>query len=306
MQQRTESHRPAEDTIGGVAKHLRSQLRLRRPSANQPEQRLYFSLAAEFLTTSQFISVTASMATARKQGRRIRFGADASAYLPKEPEIFHRASNDEPAIVFDENLTARLLSVYQQLAAALKLTPMRTVDWTENILLSEQDWTELCSIWQPLCGEAHKLVSVLAKLEILRGSDQLPRLLEIEALTKSASEGGTPCVRSDGLVLIPGWLDRRRDRRIPIGVSVLIEHGRRRQRVTLSDVSINGIGLSSCPSITSGTAMSVELPNGRSLKGQVAWSSGGNIGLKFTEPMSESDPLFRSILELRQTLGTEQ
>jgi PilZ domain len=305
MQQLSIVPGPIEDDTEGFANQFRPRLRLSRRAVGQPEHRLGFKLASEFLTTSLFITVTASMVSARKQARIIRLGADASVYLPKEPDFFCSAATADPAAFFNQSLTAHLQRIYQQLTMALEFTPVRTEHWTTNIVLPGLGWDELCNIWQPLCGEARMLMLVLAELDMLRESDQLPRLLEIEALAKSARYGGTPCVRSDGLVLIPGWLDRRRDRRIPVRVSVVIDYGRGRQRAILSDVSGAGIGVSSCPSLPSGTSMSVELPNGRILNGLVAWSSGGNIGLRFAEPMRETDPLFRSIIDLRRTQGSE-
>ena len=147
---------------------------------------------------------------------------------------------------------------------------------------------------------------VLLELDLLGRTDQIPRLLEIEGLVKTARYGGTPCVRSDGHVLIPGWLDRRRDRRVPVGISVMIECTRGRVRSVLNDLSITGLGLTSCPSVAIGSELSVEMPNGRILTGLVAWSTGSNVGISFREPLAEADPVFRSILNLRRAARTDE
>jgi PilZ domain len=112
-------------------------------------------------------------------------------------------------------------------------------------------------------------------------------------------------VRTDGHVLIPGWLDRRRGRRIPVGISIRADCGRGQQRVTLNDISPTGAGLTSCPSLKSGSIVTIELPNGRRLEGHAAWSYANSVGIEFTQPINEDDPVFKDIISFRRSAQTD-
>ena len=173
------------------------------------------SLVSEFLTTALFIVVTTSMVGVRARGRTLSFTGDISAYLPQRPEIYSALSSSDPDAFFDRQLSGHLRHIYQQAAFARQLLPTATESWLGSKPADPVNWSALHLAWQPLCGEVRMLLLTLIELDMLRGSDQVPRLLEIEALTKAARYGGTPCIRSDGAVFVHGWLDARRERRIP-------------------------------------------------------------------------------------------
>lgn len=261
---------------------------------------LAINLASEFVTTALFAAVVASMASARAAGRTLRIVGDVAAYLPPAPKLFLGAENDASARFFGMRLTGDLSQLYKHLALAMTMTPNSADAWSSETPDASSTWKDLTDVWQPLCSQMRLLLLVLLELDLLGASDQVPRLLEVESLTKAARYGGTPCIRSDGQVIIPSWLDKRRDRRIPVGVSVLIAGPCGRLRATLNDMSTAGLGLGPCPSFPVGTELSVELPNGRSLAGIVAWTHGGHIGLRLEKPLAESDPIFRTLMTLRR------
>jgi hypothetical protein len=295
------------DTGGSPVRRNQLRLRLRRQTDTTPEPglRVSVTLASEFLTTALFVAVTTSIVNARAEGRKLRLASEISMYLPKPPQAFGGAMVADAAAFFDHNLTGHLLRIYQHLELALQITPSATDAWMNDSPASSLSWKELGNVWLPLCGEMRLMLLTLTELDMLRQSEHLPRLLEIEALIKSARYGSTPCIRSDGFFFVPGWLDRRRDRRVPIGISVMIDYGAGRHRVTLSDISSSGVGLTLCPSIQPGCSISIELPNNKVLGGTVKWSNGGSVGVLFAEPLIETDPLFRSILGLRRVADKE-
>jgi hypothetical protein len=258
------------------------------------------NLASEFITTALFATVVTSMTSARAAGRTLRIVGDAAAYLPPAPSLFLGAEHDASRLFFSTRLTGDLSRLYKHLALAMTMTPASSDVWSAPTPHASSSWKDLTDVWQPLCSQMRLLLLVLLELDLLGSSEQLPRLLEVESLTKAARYGGTPCIRSDGQVIIPSWLDKRRDRRIPVGVSVMIAGPSGRLRATLNDMSPAGLGLGACPSFPVGTVISVELPNGRTLAGAVAWTHGGHVGLRLDTPLLETDPIFRTLVALRR------
>ena len=282
----------------------RERLQLVRRQFHEPisaAETLTANLASEFMTTALFTAVATSMVAARAADRPIRFAGSVAAYLPRPPELFSSVVLQSRDVFLTHRLTGELSRLYQQVAFTREMTPNSNESWHSDPINKDLDWRLLAQAWQPLSGELRLFLLVLADMEPLRSSAQFARLLEIEGLVKSTRYGGTPCVRTDGMVLVPGWLDRRSDRRIPVGISVRLECGRGYQRVTLNDISVSGAGLSSCPSLKSGTPVTLELPNGRTLSGRSAWCHGNSVGIRFLLPLEEADPLFVDILALRRT-----
>jgi PilZ domain len=284
---------------------LRTRLRRQTDATLEPGLQVSVTIASEFLTTALFAAVTTSIVNARAEGRKLRLASEISMYLPKPPQAFGGAMVADDAPFFDHKLTGYLRRIYQHLDLALQVTPRATNVWMNDNPSSCLSWKELANVWLPLCGEMRLMLLTLTEFNMLRHSEHLPRLLEIEALTKSARYGGTPCIRSDGFVFVPGWLDHRRDRRVPIGITVTIDYGAGPHRVTLSDISSSGVGLTLCPSLRPGCSISIQLPNNQVLGGTAQWSNGGSVGVLLTEPLIETDPLFRFILGLRRVADKE-
>ena len=111
-------------------------------------------------------------------------------------------------------------------------------------------------------------------------------------MIKSALHGGSPCVRLDGTIFVPSWLDERREHRRPLGWSVWLEVEHTCEAVILRDVSAGGVGLESCRARAVGTAVKVHLPSSRVLQAIVTWSHASRIGAKFAQPLKLDDPIF--------------
>ncbi len=276
---------------------------LRRSFQHTAQSQSGTNLAAEFIETALFCTVAASMIIARSEARSVKLTGPVEGFLPRPPVLFTQTAR---AGHLDPNcpLTADMLRLYRQLDFALGITPSSDPFWNSHDETTDT-WVGLRNVWQLLCGEIRLFLLVMAEITDVRESALMARLLEVEGLVKSIGSGGSPCVRADGQVLIPGWLDRRRGRRIPVGISVRVDCGRGHQRVTLSDISPTGAGLTSCPSLKTGSFVAIELPNGRRLEGHAAWSYANSIGIQFTNPIDDTDPVFSDILALRRSALAE-
>jgi PilZ domain len=278
---------------------LRTQSLLPRQTAGGHEDGTKVSaFAGDFITCALLTAVTASMVNARADGRALKITRSVSDYKPQPLAMPAATVRDSGALFFNETLTESLAAYCKNLRAALSVTPEATVVWTETTPSTQHNWRASSVIWQSLCGEVRQILLALCEFNLLGGSDEEARMLEIEQLIKTARYGGTPCIRMDGSVVVPGWLDGRREVRIPLGVTVWIETKYGRQRSVLKDVSMAGMGLSSCPALTMGSAITVTLPNGMAMYGSVTWCHGGFVGACFTQRLTESDPIYKAALAL--------
>jgi PilZ domain len=269
-----------------------------RAAGQQYDRCLTHALSVEFLSVALLAAVTASMATARTQNRELRLIGPIEDYLGGPRPVFskHIGSLDVSANI--EPLTICLDEFYTQLDRARLATPTEPDAWQSASVHAGVNWLALAVEWRQLCCEAGHILSALAKMDVLNDAAQAKRLFGIERIVNDAMLGDIPCVRSDDIVIIPGWLDQRRDERIPINITVWIETKFGRQRALLRDMSMSGLGLESCPSLPLGADIKVELSNGTSMSGFAIWSHGGQVGARLAERLTSQSPVLRAALLL--------
>ena len=256
------------------------------------------ALAIEFLSIALLTSVMVSMTTARTQGRKLKLIGPVGDYMPSPPPSFERTITLNPKAFFTLELSRQVGGLYSAIELARTVSPGSAEDWQSDDTTSKTDWKMLSSIWQPLNQQVEATLQAINKFDLFFGTDHASRSLEIQHVARCAAHGETPCIRSDDIVLIPGWLDLRKETRIPVGATVWMTTQNWRQRVTLKDLSVAGAGLASCPSLAMGADVKIELPSGVPLHGSVMWSIGGNIGVRFTARLTENDPAYLSVRTL--------
>jgi hypothetical protein len=116
-------------------------------------------------------------------------------------------------------------------------------------------------------------------------------------LLRSASLGGWPCISREGYLSIPGWAERRVERRISVGLPVGISLGAARFPGIIENATPTGLGLSCSLTVEAGAEIGVQISDGRSLVGIVQWGKSGKLGVRLTEPLSPDDLLLTGGLE---------
>lgn len=262
------------------------------------------ALTIEFLRIAHRVAVTASMANARASHRTLMLTGSLGDYVPGSPDVYAKQSGRRVASFFDRSLTGSLADFYSELEQAIAITPLDREAWagTANGCV---DWDNLKSDWQALCGQARLILIVLCEFDLLTGSDQITRLLESEQLLKAAWSGATPCIRSDGSVVVPDATQQRAVRRIPLQTTAWLRFKTQRVQVVLKDLSVTGVGLSSCPRLQIGTSVAVEFPGAFDLQGMVQWAHDGNIGVSLSTPLQETDAIFQTALIISQSMMLE-
>jgi hypothetical protein len=146
--------------------------------------------------------------------------------------------------------------------------------------------------WRRVCKaaiEAHKAIA-----EIMSNSGHVcPAAVEASTLEllRSASLGGWPCISREGYLSIPGWAERRIERRVNVGWPAKVTFGPARFPAIIENATATGLGLTSSLVVKVGAEIGVQLPDGRFVIGIIRWVNSGKLGVRLMEPLSPDDPL---------------
>ena len=264
--------------------------RLERPAVKAQRQALERCLLDEFYGAAKLLVTFTSILNARAAERRLQAIASVVAFIAPEPVIFPTVAAGSTAKLDRTELIANLQEFYARLSFARALGP-----WALNAGGGDTTITfelrQLIDVWQRVCSAANVVCHQLYDIENGASQSRRDQLVPIHEMIKSAQHGGSPCVRLDGTVFVPGWLDERRQPRRLLGWPVWLEVANTCEAAILKDVSSGGIGLESCQPRAIGTPLNVHLPSGRVLQAVVTWSQAGRLGAKFAQPLMLNDPV---------------
>lgn len=249
-------------------------------------------LHAETMKVAAFAAAATSLAThelAWSGGRHARqarsnvFAATFSAaaeqrmtLLPQSSELFdlHRAWIDVQARLAFANGLAR------EREAEKDIEPVISLD------LIADAWTRACTA---LLDWHERLAALLPDGHPVAGG----RDGEAEALgmLRQAAAGGTTCIDADGLLTLPGWAERRRDKRRTTSIAATILFGLDTLDCRIEDMSRGGLQVALDAHLPVDTPVALMLPAGRMLTGAVRWSGEGRLGVEFEHPLADDDPV---------------
>lgn len=251
---------------------------------------LHTALISEFVTTARLAAVVTSMATARRSGSCLRFLGVFRAYLPPSPHVFQLSFRTLMDASLQPEFVSNLQNYYARLAFISALSDLPDDAWRSGNGLSTAEWQDLENAWCRICALASVVVHHM--LELCLDSNPARRdLASIQHIVQLAKDGGRPCVGFDGAVIVPGWLDRRRQDRRLLNWPALLDVDGERYMATLHDVSTDGMGIAGCRMHRVGANLTAALQSGRCLAGRVQWCQLDRLGAKFTLPLALTDPL---------------
>ena len=256
-----------------------------------PEDHLISALMTEFINSATFTIAVTSLVTAKRQSKSVCVVGAVAGYFPSEPLIFPAVTAGMIAVTGHNHLIENLHNYYSRVSFARSVTDLPETTWLSNDKMQFGGWSDIAEVWTRACAAA--ILVVHCSHDTNFGTDPVKncQVNTIHQLLKSAKDGQSPCVRSDGRLFVPGWLDQRRHERTVIGFKVIIEAAGVRSHATLHDISVGGMGIVSCPSLPIGAQISVQLVDGRVLTGIVTWSGDQRLGARFIQQLSPSDPL---------------
>lgn len=251
------------------------------------------ALLSELEAISVFVAVSTSVANAAQQPLVLKVCRDALiSYLPPDsllastamPELLRSGAETE-AIALMQSFQMRLALAKRMSVAFVAESSATTAGRTVLV-------DTLADAWQRTCASAlHAIMSLrrsLPESTRMRLNTGPGRVVE---LLKAAQRGEHPCLEPDGVVVIPGWAERRRAKRARLDMSCAVRVGNRIMPATIHDISLGGMGIEGVTDVDRGAILEAELPTGRRLSGTIAWTSETRVGIKFNTPLSPGDPL---------------
>lgn len=260
--------------------------------ANQ--RRLSVSLLEEFIRSASLCVTATSVASAFAIHKPVRLFGSLHIYMPTEPTVFSAVAANLVATTLDPGITSDLEDYY----AATQIAAIKTLEACSGLrpirMATAVDWPVLLKDWHWAC----RLASQVRAERFMQCVDADPMVAErldfMRDSVRAAREGKCPNIASDGTVVVPGLLDRRRDQRLRVGRPVWIESNAGRQQATLQDISASGMGLAFCRGLKPGMPVTTILPNGRRMLGITVWACIDRAGVRFVAPLLETDPILTS------------
>ena len=265
-----------------------------RTNSPANEHRLMVSLLEEYIRSASLCITATSVANAFAEKRQVRLFGSLHIYMPTEPTVFSAIASNLVATALDPRIASDLEDYY----AATQVATIKTLEACGGLrpirLATAVDWPILLKDWHWAC----RLASLVSAERLMRsvGEDAMvaERLVFMRDSARAAVQGQCPNIASDGTVVIPGLLDRRRDQRLRVGRPVWIESNAGRQHATLQDISASGMGLAFCRALKPGMPVTTILPSGRRMLGITVWACSERAGVRFVSPLLETDPILTS------------
>lgn len=150
----------------------------------------------------------------------------------------------------------------------------------------------LILIWSGACTAVSRVIdetNVQLRLDLPLAYRQNSAVLT--SLLSGTINGLSTCLNNEGHLYLPDLPQQRRWPRYAILQNCVLKLNDKKYDAFVVDASAGGLGLEHAPEMARNSQIKVTMENGRVFHCTVAWSTGERAGLKFTAPLSQSDPL---------------
>lgn len=266
-----------------------------RPTIDQRRVEILFeALVCELHTAALQTAIVASTVNGTaKSGRPFSLSA-VEPYIPRDTTILQVLM----ANLIDSDFGLDELMFVDEFLAGLVAGREAIDDYARDVSRLGPERAGVlyrCSLADTWRGIAH-----LARIAIRELSMPLNRRLAepyganslaLVRLLTQVERGATPCLGADGAPFTPAMPQQRRSSRRMLCEDCLLKVRGLNFSAFAKDVSSGGIGLERVPELIPGEVASVELANGRTFAGTIAWSGGSRAGLRLAAPLGALDPL---------------
>ena len=243
--------------------------------ASASDIRLVATAETELLHVSILTAVTAGIANAIERTRENRKLCSAlGVYTPTHSISFLKSVERLVQSVLSIDDGAKVQTYLARLDLAARLTRNFEVQSATADGFDLPDAEPMADAWRRAAGAAVQAIGVLAEAI---GSSGGGRAKEGTArglgLLRMAAAGNSPCVDAEGRISIPGWAERRRERRRSVNLPARILTEKRVLSVKILDASPTGLGIECAAAIEIDTEISVLFADNRRLAGRVVWTN---------------------------------
>ncbi len=210
--------------------------------------------------------------------------------LPDDPRLLSSALASLIGCGLDDALVAGIQDLPMRLALARRTAMSLT---QRNVLPAARELA--CDAWRRVCLG---LLEVIRALRRERGGPAsrhaLPNEPSAERLLAAAALGGTPCIGPDGIVELPGWLERRARPRILLDHPAILTIANTSYEIVVRDISRGGAGLADVPEMDAASDCVLSL-GARAIRGVILWRGEGRCGIRFDEELADLEEVLADI-----------
>lgn len=181
---------------------------------------------------------------------------------------------------------ARLLFVSQLTAAHAAEAGTSGVHATFTTEVVADAWCRSCSLLVDFLALVSRTMSEAGVVAAP------PHEAQVVALLEQAAAGRSPCIDDQGRFSMPGWAERRRDRRRRIALPITIKLGLSSFKAVIENLSSKGMLVKLGLVAPEGSRVTVVLPDGRQMAAAIRWCDGDRAGLVLAERLGDDDPMW--------------
>lgn len=256
--------------------------------------RFLAALLHEVETTGIFIAAASSVVSfAARYPHRARAALlELPTWLPAPPQLLGKGPELLVRLAVPMTIVNRLNDLPIHLGIACDVTRRHCSALAQDHPVSPAAIDDLVALWSAV---AEGTVALLQELAPTVGNSAEPgAAVSAERLLVAAALGASPCVSAAGAIEIPGWIERRRDRRHRLRLQGSLVVGDRDWRIETTDISQHGAGLAGLPQLPVGSRARLVLDNLAEAVGTIVWYTGDRGGIRFDSPLAALDRLART------------
>lgn len=252
---------------------------------------LHAALAQEAHDTALLVAATGSIVNAIVACKRPQLRASMATYLPAQPTLFPAAiSSNSVSEALTPQTIQGMSAFYSIVAFARAATYNYTAKREPGGITGPISMETLSEAWQSAAMQAIGVLTTVGFLDkksgLFEATDDNSASLRLVEMLWGVTAGRSPCVRIDGAVIVPGWIERRSHLRREINAPATMTLNGVRQRVTVRDMSAGGVGLEGGESVQPGDTVSIALGSGVKFDGVAVWNRDGRVGIKLSSPLA--------------------
>ena len=249
---------------------------------------LQAALIREARDISLLVAVSGSMVNVLATGQRLGLRTSLAAYVPPLPSVLPSALRQLTQMDEAENKAVQGLVSFYALVSFARNATLVFADKREKSDMNEGVPVEsLAEAWRAAAKHGISVLKLLDNSEVRTEFGQKDKIAaqRLVELLRGVELGRAPCVRIDGIVIVPGRVERRVQVRRQVTRPTDVTINGVNHKMVVRDISEGGIGLEGNTGAEPGDRVSIKLECGAYVSGVAIWNSDGRLGVKLDQQL---------------------
>jgi hypothetical protein len=247
------------------------------------------ALAQEAHDTALLVAATGSIVNAIVSCKRPQLRTCMATYLPTPPTLFPISIGADGANSTLPTQTIQgLIAFYSVIAFARSATLSYSAKREPGGVTGPISMETLGEAWQSAAMHGIGTLTQLGFLDtssvLFEGGRDNSAVMRLVEMLWGVTVGRSPCVRIDGAIIVPGWIERRAHLRREINAPGTMLWNGKRRNIMVRDLSASGIGIEGGEGVVPGDNVSVSLGTSMKFDGVAVWNNDGRVGIKLATP----------------------